>query len=167
MIVFLVVLLDGSIVAEEGSPELLHGGNIWFTMCDKSVMLKEGSRFEICLPGFKEKRLVFDTVNGNFKVTMFPEQLTTEYHLMKVEAIVCKYDIDKDGHSFLHLIIRPLTNNMNINNKYMLSIQKTKRFQNLRDPWSSKTQEVGRVTMVKRPQNWDDLEHVKLDLMFK
>ena len=166
----LSVLLDGSIVVEEGSPELLHGDNIWFSLCDNSVILQEGSHFEICLAGFHDRRLVFDKVNGHFKVTMFPEQLTAEYHHMKVQAIVYRHEVDDQGQHYQQLIIRPHTNDTNKNKKYMLSIDKVKRFRNRqgnRSRRSLQMKEVGRVSMVKVSKNWHELEHVKLEMMFK
>ena len=164
---YILVLLDGSIVVEEGSPELLHGDNIWFTTCDDSVVLTEGSHFEICLAGFHDKTLVFDKINGNFKIAMFPEQLTNEYHHMKVEAIVYFDNVDETGRHFLHLTIRPKTNEIKASEMYMLWIDKTKRVENDYDPWRFQMKEVGRVSMVKLPEHWEDLEHVKLEMLFK
>ena len=154
-------------MVEEGSPQLLHGDNIWFTTCDNKVVLKEGSSFEICLAGFHDKKLVFDKVNGNFKVTMFPEQLTDEYHHMKVEAHVYLEKEDEKGRHFLHLTIRPKTNEIKASEMYMLWIDKTKRVENDYDPWRFQMKEVGRVSMVKLPERWEDLEHVKLEMLFK
>ena len=161
------VLLDGSIVVEEGSPELLHGDNIWFTTCDSSVTLKEGCHFEVCLAGFKDKRLVFDKINGNFKVAMFPEQLSNEYHHMKVEAHVYLDNLDDQGRNILHLTIRPKTSDTLTNSMYMLWIDKTKRVENDYDPWTLQMKEIGRVSMVQIFQHWDEVEHVKLEILFK
>ena len=160
------VLLDGSIVVEEGSPELLHGDNIWFTACEDIRKFEVGNRFEICLAGFKEKKLVFDTINGNFKVTMFPEQLTDEYHHMKMEANVYLDDVDDKGRRFVHLTIRPKTEE-NRDKMYMLWIDKTRRVENDYDPWKFQMKEVGRVSMVRIPEHWDEVEHVKLEMLFK
>ena len=160
------MLLDGSVVVEEGSPELLHGDNIWFTTCDRSATLEEDGHFEICLSGFHDRKLVFDRLNGNFKVTMFPEQLTSEHHLMKVEAVVYLQEFDEVGKESLLLTIRPHTNEIFASSRYMLSVDETRRFGNFNDQRSIQMKEVGRLNMVQTPQNWKNLEHVKLELMF-
>ena len=151
---------------EEGSPELLHGDNIWFSSCDGSKTFEVGRRFEICLAGFGDKKLVFDTINGNFKVTMFPEQLTNEYHHMKMEAIIYLDDVDAKGRRFVHLTIRPKTEDGG-DRMYMLWIDKTRRVESDYDPWNFKMKEVGRVSMVRIPEHWDEIEHVKLEMLFK
>ena len=150
---------------EEDSPALLHGDNIWFTMCDKSAILEEDSHFELCLSGFQDRKLVFDRLNGNFKVTMFPEQLISEYHHMKVEAVVYLHEIDDKGKDLLLLTIRPHAKYIRSLNRYMLSISKTKRFASFNDQWGMQMKEVGRLNMVETPKNWRDLEHVKLELV--
>ena len=163
-------------MVEEGSPALLHNDNIWFSTCDKSVDLEEGNQFEICMSGFKDRKLVFDQLNGNFKVTMFPEQLTTEYHHMRVEAVVYFNRLGNDGKDPILLTIRPHPNAVPaIEAPYsslMLGIDRTKRFfTNTNDEQAApKTKDVGRVNMVQRPKNWTDFETLKavtLELMFK
>ena len=159
-------MLDGSIVVEEGSPELLHGDNIWFTSCEGLKKFELGSSFEVCLAGFQDKKLVFDTINGNFKVTMFPEQLTDEYHHMKMEANVYLEDVDDKGREFIHLTIRPKTEDSR-DRMYMLWIDRTRRVENDYDPWKFQMKEVGRVSMIRIPEHWDEVEHVKLEMLFK
>ena len=159
-------MLDGSIVVEEGTPELLHEDNIWFTSCEGLKSFELGSTFEVCLAGFKDKRLVFDTINGNFKVIMFPEQLTDEYHHMKMEANVYLEDVDEKGRSFIHLTIRPKTEDSK-DRMYMLWIDRTRRIESDYEPWKFQMKEVGRVSMIRIPEHWDEVEHVKLEMLFK
>ena len=160
-------------MVEEGSPGLLHNDNIWFATCDESVNLEEGNHFEICLSGFRDRKLVFDQLNGNFKVTMFPEQLTREYHHMRVEAVVYFNSPSNDGNETILLTIRPYGNAIPAMeapySSLVLGIDRTKRFSTHGNDErvAPKTKDVGRVNMVQRPKNWMDLESVTLELMFK
>ena len=61
----------------------------------------------------------------------------------------------------------PLKTEIRANKMYMLWIDKTKRVENDYDPWRFQMKEVGRVSMVKIPEHWDDVEHVKLEMLFK
>ena len=154
-------------MVEEGSPELLHGDNIWFTTCDKTVDMKEGSRFEICLAGLHNKKLVFDKINGNFKIIMFPEQLTNEFHHMNVEAQIYLDQFDEDNRRFLHLTIKPTSSESKTNKRYMLWIDKTKRVQNDVGSVEFESKEVGRVSMVRIPDEWAEFDLSNLEIMFK
>ena len=63
------VLCSGHVVAKD--PHSCHGddirsawrascGNVAFMPCDHRATLAEGTRFEICLAGFNQQKLVYD-----------------------------------------------------------------------------------------------------------
>ena len=50
---------------------------------------------------------------------------------------------------------------------YMLWIDRTRRVENDYNPWKFQMKEVGRVSMIRIPEHWDEVEHVKLEMLFK
>ena len=63
------VLCNGLVVAKEShscqgndirSAWSASCGNVAFMPCDPSATLAEGTRFEICLAGFNQRKLVYD-----------------------------------------------------------------------------------------------------------
>ena len=130
---FVLVLSDGSIKSQEAHSSLFQSGDVWFTACNPSSIIDNPSLrsedalvFEICQADdrddYKERRLVYDTINDYFKIIISVEQLKEvcridgdRCHLLPMKAKVI--DLDE-----LHIVIEPSSKNTS----FVLSVGRVK-----------------------------------------